>query len=124
MHRQNETEEFICEICSAVSRNRIYLKRHMKNVHSGYRFMCSMCDKKFKRNSHLKEHELFHIGENPTTKCQVCAFVMKGDRKSRVENHMETHNNKNLLKCDKCEFYFRSQMYLIQHVEIHHKEKK
>ena len=116
----SEDEEYICEICSSVFKTNRYLARHIKNVHCEHQFMCSLCDKKFKRKSHLNEHERYHRGESKTTKCEVCGFLIKGESPVRVKKHMETHYNKNSTKCDKCNYYFRNQIYLIDHMEISH----
>ena len=89
MHREDNQEigQFHCEVCSSVLKTKDYLRRHMRKVHAGYRFMCSMCQKMFKTKEHLKEHEKHHTGENRTTKCSVCGFVIKGN-KSHVQSHM------------------------------------
>ena len=93
----------------------------MRKVHAGYRFMCSMCEKMFKTKEHLKEHEKHHTGENRTTKCSVCGFVIKGN-KSHIQSHTQIHYNTSPWKCEKCEYYFRCQTDLIQHIELAHRE--
>ena len=46
--------------------------------------------------------------------------MKEGERK--LKSHMKTHTNENSsLRCDVCEYRFRSQIYLIQHLEIAHK---
>lgn len=39
----------LCPICNKVKRNKTSLKNHMRLVHSGSNFPCTICDKKFKR---------------------------------------------------------------------------
>ena len=118
---ENEDKKFLCELCSSELRTKDYLRRHMKKVHSGYLFMCSHCDKKFKTKGHSKEHEEIHTGDIKYTECTVCGFTTR-DLKRDIERHMKTHYNTNSLKCDKCDYHFRSQMYLIDHDRIAHQE--
>ena len=92
----------------------------MKNVHSGYSFMCSICDKKFKTKYHLTQHEEYHSDDTGTTECKVCGTIIKGKRKRNVEIHMETHSKTNYMKCEKCEYYFRWQTNLIKHYQMYH----
>ena len=116
-----EEQEYICEICSSVLKEKTYLRRHMKNVHGDYNFMCLHCDKRFKSNTHLQEHEKLHLGLIETVFCNVCAFEVRGGER-KLKSHMKTHTNENSsLRCDLCEYRFRSQIYLIQHLDIAHK---
>ena len=124
MHGQNgkteNDEKHICEVCSSVLKTREYLYKHMKKVHCEPSLMCSMCDKKFKTKYHLKQHEGLHTGDFKTTECTVCGLVIKGNSKSRITSHMESHSKTTNLKCENCEYYFRCQSNLVQHKQIYH----
>ena len=115
-----DKNQYMCDICSSVFQLKEYLKRHNKNVHSGLLFFCSFCEKSFKKNVSLKEHEADHKGNMKTMECKVCCLVLKGSRKGIMDRHMKTHSNLSSVKCDQCEYHFRSQMSLIRHIGLSH----
>jgi len=111
-------ERFMCDICSTVLKTKEYLRRHQNKVHTGYNFMCSGCEKKFKTKANLTEHEKLH-GEDTITDCNICGFRMRNVKKN-VKSHMKTHFKVGSLKCDKCDYHFRTQSFLIKHDKIMH----
>ena len=113
-----KSEKFMCDICSTVLKTKEYLRRHQQKVHTGYNFMCSACEKKFKTKANLTEHEKLH-GEDISTDCHICGFKMRNVKKN-VKSHMKTHFKVDSLKCDKCEYHFRTQSFLLKHDEIMH----
>ena len=114
-----ENAEYICELCSARLKTKLKLRLHIKRVHASRSFMCAFCDKCFKTKGHLTEHEALH-GDNASTECTICGFKMRNSRRN-IRSHMKTHYKIDSLKCEKCEYYFRSQSYLLEHDTIAHK---
>ena len=58
-------------------------------IHTGEKpYACKYCDKKFNRNSNIKEHERTHTGEKPYA-CRYCDKMF--NRSGSVKKHERTH---------------------------------
>ncbi|XP_061402525.1 transcription factor grauzone-like [Musca vetustissima] len=88
-HPEDGKKEFKCHLCPKVSPTLKSLKRHIVFKHeTGYDFMCSICDKAFKKSYTLKEHMAAHSG----TALYTCAHCPKTFNSN---SNMHHHGKKN-----------------------------
>lgn len=89
-------------------------------THSRDGYVCSVCEKTFKRRKILRRHERFHTGEKPYS-CSEClkTFAL---RKS-LRRHMRFHTGERPHTCTHCNKSFRLRDNLKAHLRFHTGEK-
>ncbi|XP_063062949.1 zinc finger and BTB domain-containing protein 17-like [Engraulis encrasicolus] len=118
-HRDEEGPKFRCADCSERFHDYESRAAHRKTAHPP-NTTCPYCDRKFKKECHLKRHKLIHTGKKPFV-CRLCdrSFSQRGHLKS----HMRLHTGERPFKCPQCERSFNHNVSLKNHLQRHHGAK-
>uniref|UniRef100_A0A914IF79 C2H2-type domain-containing protein n=1 Tax=Globodera rostochiensis TaxID=31243 RepID=A0A914IF79_GLORO len=85
-----EGEQFICSICNKDFRRPDILSRHRRR-HTGEKpFGCDWCGRFFSRSDHLRTHKRTHTDEKPY-RCAVCPYAAR--RRDVLTRHMGTRHS-------------------------------
>ncbi|XP_078109675.1 zinc finger protein 236 isoform X2 [Sander vitreus] len=114
-----------CYYCNQVCQNANTLRRHCRQAHGKDRcHVCTLCNKAFKRATHLKEHERVHQpGPSPSSQkprvfnCSSCVKAFA--KRSQLERHNRTHTGERPFKCNQCDKAFNQKSALQVHMVKH-----
>lgn len=105
--------EFECEICNEKFRRKTHLKQHLFEHTGHYRYTCDECEKGFLMMSRLKRHKNSHR----TRHCDECGATF--DKWSLLVAHKSKDHLNSELKCSICDREFHSKRLLKEHRKIH-----
>ncbi|XP_012558385.2 zinc finger protein 148 [Hydra vulgaris] len=112
--------KYLCTVCNKAFDRNTSLTRHLLTHTREKPFKCQLCDKAFSQNAHLKRHILIHIGQK-SYQCNKCGkmFIEKGG----LARHEATHSTEKPWVCNQCGKAFVLNEYLQRHLFLHTGQK-
>jgi len=115
-------ERYSCNICHKKFTRKSNLRQHMVVIHSKKKkYPCSFCDKQFQYYSRLQAHVAQHTGRRPF-ECDVCG--KKFTQLKNMQKHKALHTAEKRFECKICNKTFRLEKQLKSHMDIHSDDKK
>ncbi|XP_050735460.1 uncharacterized protein LOC127007956 isoform X2 [Eriocheir sinensis] len=122
-----------CPQCHYKTVRREHFLRHIKNVHQNYRpFLCDICGKAFKRQDALKQHNVSHYQNLPSSNsgqvgpygfvCHICQKVCRSA--AYLKEHMATHSEERSFLCEVCGASFKTRSVQRNHVQTIHRRPR
>lgn len=121
LENADENEKFKCEICLIDYQSMPSLIAHMKKHSTKKKELpCKICQKIFKKLSHLKRHELCH-DQNKLHKCTECSKSFSAEY--LLSDHLNEHRGLKPYICPICLKAFSQNSTLNSHIRIHSRKK-
>lgn len=115
--KSNNSGKFKCNLCSKKLSSELFLRNHMKTIHSIKTFICDYDGREFNTKDKLRLHIYLHR-RYYNLECSVCKKSYKTDQAMR--KHLRTHIEQ--YPCDLCGHVFRYKKLLQNHkASVHEK---
>lgn len=114
-----------CSVCDKTFSRQTHVKRHQLTHSSIKPYKCSKCDKAFVRNDHLLKHETTHSEARPFS-CDLCSktFARDENLKLHKQRHQVPTNKRRQYSCNLCGNSFTTARYLEVHIANHNEKKE
>lgn len=106
----------LCQICGYLAENKQRLQYHLAAKHNGRQFTCEYCEKNFISKGHLQTHMQSHKNAR-TYLCTVCGKDF--NYSNSLEYHMRTHTGEKRYQCQYCPRKFAVACALKRHTLAH-----
>ncbi|XP_032231493.2 insulinoma-associated protein 1 [Nematostella vectensis] len=109
--------QFVCTVCNKTFRRKAYLRKHMNNHTDDRPYPCQYCGKVFRSLTNRAKHVLNHAVGPKTFTCNVCGngFANKGG----LDRHSRIHTGE-IYSCKQCSSTFYSSPGLTRHINKCH----
>ena len=117
--KEDEEEDFICDLCSYAAKKLSHLREHKRRVHITKEFKCDKCGKIFGFGKDLKRHR--HTHKKAENCCDICGKMYKGVR--TLAEHKKSHEKdyvKPEFPCEFCQKIFSTKYVLAYHIKSEH----
>lgn len=109
-----------CRVCNRGFKRASHVRRHM-TIHTGEkRHNCELCGKNFTTFTYLKLHYRLHTGEKPH-QCEIC--LKKFTHYSNYKIHQRCHTNERPYPCLICGRSYTGSTHLKRHMLTHSQGK-
>ena len=118
-----DKRSFGCSECNLKFKFKRNLKRHFSSVHDGKEFVDEWKKLKYKRKIKQEPNEEGEANNKEMYKCECCDYT--STRKSCIRKHMVLrHKESEPYNCSKCDYIGEEKRQMIRHVkEVHNTEK-
>ncbi|WAR03171.1 ZN436-like protein [Mya arenaria] len=92
-----------------------------QSIHTGAKpFVCTLCNKGFRRKDDMVAHLRTHTGEKPY-ECEICGKKFK--YRNQIPKHRRGHTGEKPYECVECKKRFTSSIHLTRHIRTHTGER-
>ncbi|XP_035989869.1 zinc finger protein 252 isoform X2 [Fundulus heteroclitus] len=120
-HQKPPEPRHKCSTCNKVFKLETQLKNHQRTHGKCKTYLCGVCGKFLSSNRSLSRHKMTHSGERPH-RCQTCERGFKLATTLRQHEKIHTERERPFL-CDVCCKMFLTSKQLVVHMRTHTNEK-